>query len=100
MLGHSRKFPLTPERRKQIKPLHLRTEHLLLARGPSLMDIGFVLEFLGQMFQPLEPHELGQEPLFEAFLAAQKAVPGPLDVSDHFAFGWHVSRPIGRENGC
>lgn len=33
----------------------LALEHLLLALGPALVDLCFVLELLGQMLQPLQP---------------------------------------------
>lgn len=33
----------------------LALEHLLLALGPALVDLRFVLELLGQMLQPLQP---------------------------------------------
>ena len=55
-----------------------------------------MLELLGQVLQTLQPHELGQEPLLEALLAAEKTVPGPLDVGDHLALSGHVGGPVGQ----
>ena len=75
-------------------PTHLRGEHFLLAGGPGLVDVGLVLELLGQVLQPLEPHELCQQPLFEALLGAQEAVPGALDVRDHLALRRHVGGAV------
>ena len=41
-------------------------EHLLLAMGPSLVDLCLVLELLGQVFQPLQPGGKGQiEKIFD-----------------------------------
>lgn len=37
----------------------LALEHLLLALGPSLVDLCLVLELLGQMLQSLQPVEVG-----------------------------------------
>ena len=42
---------------------------------------------------PLEPHELGEEPLLEGLLGAEEAVPGPLDIRDQLALSRHVGRP-------
>ena len=75
-------------------PTHLRGEHFLHAGGPGLVDVGLVLELLGQVLQPLEPHELCQQPLFEALLGAQEAVPGALDVRDHLALRRHVGGAV------
>ena len=33
---------------------YLRREHLFFALSPSLMDVGFVLELLGQMVQTFQ----------------------------------------------
>ncbi len=71
-------------------------EHLLLARGPGLVDVGLVLELLGQMLQTLKAHELSEQPLLEALFGTEKSVPGPLDVRDHLALSRHVSRTVGQ----
>ena len=60
------------------------------------MDVGLMFEFLGQMFEPFQPHEFSQKPLLEPLFAAQKAVPGPVDVGDHLALGGHVGGPVGQ----
>ena len=73
---------------------YLRRKHLLLARGPGLVDVGLVLELLGQVLEALEPHELGEQPLLEALLRAEEPVPGPLDVGDHLALGRHVGGAV------
>ena len=58
------------------------------------MDVGLVLELLGEVLEALEAHELGQQPLLEALLGAEEAVPGALDVRDHLALRRHVRRPV------
>ena len=60
------------------------------------MDVGLVLELLGEMLEALEAHELGQQPLLEALLGAEEAVPGALDVRDHLALRRHVGGPVGQ----
>ena len=60
------------------------------------MNVGLVLELLGQVLQTLKPHQLGQEPLLESLLAPEKAVPGPLDIGDHLALSWHVGGAVGQ----
>ena len=60
------------------------------------MDVGLVLELLGQVLEPLEPHELCEQPLLEALLVAEEAVPGALDVRDHLALRRHVGGPVGQ----
>ena len=73
----------------------LRAEHLLLARGPRFVDVCLVLELLGQMLEPLQSHELGQQPLLEGLLAGEESQPGTLDVRDQLALGGHVGWPVG-----
>ena len=60
------------------------------------MNVGLVLELLGQVLQTLKPHQLGQEPLLESLFAPEKAVPGPLDIGDHLALSWHVGGAVGQ----
>ena len=55
-----------------------------------------MFEFLGQMFEPFQPHEFSQKPLLEPLFAAQKAVPGPVDIGDHLSLSGHVGGPIGQ----
>ena len=62
----------------------------------TFVDVGLMFEFLGQMFEPFQPHEFSQKPLLEPLFAAQKAVPGPVDVGDHLALGGHVGGPVGQ----
>ena len=62
----------------------------------TFVNVGLVFEFLGQMFEPFQPHEFSQKPLLEPLFAAQKAVPGPVDVGDHLAFGGHVGGSVGQ----
>merc|ERR1712018_1119381 len=73
----------------------LRTEHLLLARSPCLVDVSLVLELLGQVLEPLKAHKLGQQPLLESLLTGEETEPGALDVGDQLALSWHVGRPVG-----
>lgn len=49
-------------------PEVLRREHLLFTGGPVLVSVCLVLEFLRQMFQSLQTHHLGQQPILERFL--------------------------------
>ena len=60
------------------------------------MDVCLVLELLGQMLQPFEPHELCQQPLLESLLGAEEAVPRALDVGDHLALGGDVGGAVGQ----
>jgi hypothetical protein len=60
------------------------------------VNVGLVLELLGQVLKTFQPHQLSQEPLLETLLASQEAVPGALDVGDHLALGRHVGRTVGQ----
>ena len=60
------------------------------------MDVRLVLELLGQVLQALQAHELGQQPLLEALLGAQEAVPRALNVRDHLALGGDVGGAVGQ----
>ena len=75
---------------------YLRGEHLLLAGGPGLVDVGLVLELLGEMFKSLKSHQLGQEPLLEGLLGGEKSVPGSLDVRDELTLGGKVGGSVGQ----
>lgn len=75
-------------------PEVLRREHLLFTAGPVLMSVGLVLELLSQMLEPLEPHHLREQPVLERLLRRLQALPGLVDVRDHFALGRHVGRSV------
>lgn len=46
-----------------------------LTTGPVLVIGGFLPELFSQMIQPLQPTDLGEEPLLEAFLCLLQALP-------------------------
>lgn len=48
--------------------------------GPVLVDIGFVLELLGQVVKTLKTHHLTQQPFFERLLGDLQALPSSSDV--------------------
>lgn len=51
-----------------------------LTSGPVFVDVGFVLELLGQVVQTLKAHHLAQQPFFERLLGDLQALPSSSDV--------------------
>lgn len=48
---------------------------LLLTPGPVLVDVGFVLELLGEVLESLQPHHFAQQPFLEGLLGDLKTFP-------------------------
>lgn len=72
---HRERYGARRRGRSERVKTRLRGEELLLALGPSLVDVRLVFELLRQVFQTLEAHHLREQPLLERLLAALETLP-------------------------